>query len=534
MKLYIKTDKLFSLVMGITVLLIFSACSSDENSVYPEQTEQTNAPFTIRIVAAAFEPVPGTRANNTNQPYTTTFSSGDNAGLIAINKEGNPVEEYNNIQLNYNGSEWSFAGGETEAYYNPDYTYIAYFPYSAEATGLASLEAIRQAFPPELDQSDLTRYTASDFIAAEGTWNSDDKTLYFDMKHLHTLLTLPATYNTNYTFRDQKGSFSKPVLQASVTVGGKVYKTLHWAYNSLEQYRVIIPSSESENCELTARLKIDSSDGEKSYTLSVDNAELAMNSYYEWTFNGFDIGDYTELGLIRMGDYLCRENDGWCIVPQEMPDVAGSDCFGVVFYVGLHEQDDQDGYTLTGFKDGKFHGYAVALTDINEGDDDRLCWAKDGGDSMNAGTSSSESDWKGYSNQEAIKNFVQSSKGWEWKYFEAAYYCSLYGTKESKHDWQQNYLAPTNTSGWFLPSAGQLNSICILNRDNASLLKNQIEKLKYLDDAHIKWFVNTAGYCYWSSSEKNDGNTYAVDLYNGSVSNFPKYFTGAVRAVCAF
>lgn len=529
---YSKTSNLFLGFAVIAMQFLFAACTSEDLPGYPDEGGRTNTPFSIQIEPATFNSQHGTRANNTSQPYTTTFGYGDQAGLIAVDKDNIVVSECNNIPLTYNGSTWNFPENFQE-YYTPDYTYIVYFPYSEKASGMTSIDAIRQSFPPASDQSSISQYTLAEVMAATGTWDSDSKTLQFNMKYVHTLLTLPTEYNTRFTFADKDWSFPNTIQQASVTVDGKIYKTCKWTYSGQNQYRVIVPSTGQE-CELTARLIANTPAGDKGYTLST-RKELSMNRVHEWSIKSLDIGDYTAAGVIRVGDYLCRatDGDGWSIVPQEAPEEA-KNCLGIVFHVG-HNGLDKSDYSLSGIKENECHGYAVALTDVNKDGNDRLRWGyKDGQYSMNAGTSPDENDWNGYINQKAIENFASTNTdGWLMENFEAAYRCRLYGTEQS-YDWQKQYTAPENTSGWFLPSCGQLRSIYSVNRDNADLLKKQIEKVKFLDVDNIRWF-STSWY-YWSSSEYPDYSFCArgVDFYYGSVYNDSKSNTYDVRAVLAF
>lgn len=501
--------------------LLSASCTSDS---YLDELGQPETSFVIQIEAANFSQSPASRSNNTNSNYTTTFASGDKAGLIAVDKNGSVVPELNNVPLNYDDSKWSFADGSS--YYNSGYTYIAYYPYKEEASGLKSISELRQAFPPALDQSDISKYTTAEIMAAEGEWESSSNTLRFGMKYLHTLLVLPNAYDTYYQFSENSYSFSAPITNVAVTVGGKVYKAMNWTNNNLNQYRVVIPASNQER-ELRACL----SGNDKSLILETRQT-LAESQYYEWRNNGFDIGNYSESGLIRVGDFVCRTNDGndWFIVPQEAYEAA-TNPIGVVFHVGHNaEKDDAMSVYQNQFKDGKFHGYAVALTDVGS-----YRWAyKDGAYSQNAGTSTNTGDWKGYSNQKAIENFADNnSDGWELKHFEAAYRCSLYGTDQGDN-WQRRYAAPVNTSGWFLPSCNQLTTLYSLNRDNANLLATSMDNVKSLDKDHIRWF--STGWYYWSSTEgsgDSDGAWY-VRFRNGSTYNYDKDYTFDVRAVLAF
>lgn len=507
--------------------LLSASCTSDgclDELGQPEYPEQPETSFVIQIDAANFSQFPASRSNNTNTNYTTTFASGDKAGLIAVDREGNIVPELNNVPLNYDGSKWSLADGTS--YYNSGYTYIAYYPYKEEATGLKSISELRQAFPPAQDQSDISKYTTAEMMAEVGEWDSSNKTLRFGMKYLHTLLVLPNTYDTHYQFSGKTYSIPTPVTNLTVSVDGKVYKAMNWTSNNLNQYRVVIPASEQER-ELRACL----SGNDKSLILETRQT-LAESRYYEWRNKGFDIGNYSESGLIRVGDFVCRTDDGndWLIVPQEAYE-AVTNPIGVVFHVGHNaEKDDAMSVYQNRFKDDKFHGYAVALTDVGS-----YRWAyKDGAYSQNAGTSTNTGDWKGYSNQKAIENFANTNtEGWEFKHFEAAYQCSLYGTDQGD-DWQRRYAAPINTSGWFLPSCNQLTTLYSLNRNNANLLATSMDNVKSQDEDHIRWF-NT-GWYYWSSTEDSRNPNYAwgVGFYDGYSDYYNKYYTRDVRAVLAF
>ena len=75
-------------------------------------------------------------------------------------------------------------------------------------------------------------------------------------------------------------------------------------------------------------------------------------------------------------------------------------------------------------------------------------------------------DWNGYANCRAIHDYVtaHAGEGWEMRHFHAAWACETYGnrsldydgTPTSAYEWQAPLKAPAGTSGWFLPSCGQL------------------------------------------------------------------------------
>ena len=252
--------------------------------------------------------------------------------------------------------------------------------------------------------------------------------------------------------------------------------------------------------------------------------------------SGENVKVKTDLSTAKVGDYYTT--DGTLIeVPEEtiLSEELKKKIIGIVFHVGHNDLDKSD-YSQSGIGKKECHGYVVALTDVNKVGNDRLRlrWGyKDGESSMNVGTSIDENDWNGYNNHKAIEYFADNNnEGWLPEHFEAAYWCGRYGTKDSRYDWQKQYTAPENSSGWFLPSCDQLKSIYYVNRDNADLLEKQIEKVKSLDTENIKWF-NMSWY-YWSSSEYSEDSAWFVGFEYGDAVDYLKYYTRAVRAVLVF
>lgn len=106
--------------------------------------------------------------------------------------------------------------------------------------------------------------------------------------------------------------------------------------------------------------------------------------------------------------------------------------------------------------------------------------------------------------------------------FPAANSCINFSTND--------YVAPVKSSGWFLPSAGQLKYIS----DYQSVLSSRISTLStILDNSDIKWFSSQV---YWSSSEDEATvyNGWNVSIDDNIVNSLPKDQTSNVRTVCAF
>ena len=188
---------------------------------------------------------------------------------------------------------------------------------------------------------------------------------------------------------------------------------------------------------------------------------------------------------LKMGDYLYSDgttSDGGLrklypdgtveTAPEAVAPEAGKTVIGIVFYAGRHATDASDytspltagGPTLA----GEVRGYAMALTHANNGYSDLANWVKGPNDEhgFSVGTSTDEDDWNGYANCRAIHDYVtaHAGEGWEMRHFQAAWSCETYGNRTldyegnptSDYEWQAPLKAPAGTSGWFLPSCGQL------------------------------------------------------------------------------
>jgi hypothetical protein len=214
------------------------------------------------------------------------------------------------------------------------------------------------------------------------------------------------------------------------------------------------------------------------YTITVkrDRIEVQSVTGGKWTDNGEEnIGSKDVLATytadqLKPGDFFYRTPDGsWATsdgglrtvytdgtVRMEDVDVDTKigTCIGIVFHSGHNEKDDKGCYSGVPFKDGTFHGYVMALTDVGS-----LTW---GPYEETSGVSTDNSDWKGYSNHKIL---VERGIG----NYPAANGCRDYGT-----DNDGKYQAPINTTGWFLPSYGQLRYLY----SNRALLSSQINRCK--------------------------------------------------------
>lgn len=233
---------------------------------------------------------------------------------------------------------------------------------------------------------------------------------------------------------------------------------------------------------------------------------------------------------LKMGDYLYSDGttsdgglrklfpDGTVETATEaVAPEAGKTVIGIVFHAGRHATDASDytspltagGPTLA----GEVRGYAVAITDATLGTVYEAKWVAgpEGEYNFRSGVSTDKYAWNGYANCRAMHDYVtaHTGEGWEMRHFQAAWSCETYGNRTLDYDgnptsdyaWQAPLRAPAGTSGWFLPSVGQLYYMATC-RDylDSRFMAAKAASAAELQD-YVKGFDTRSYRCYWSSTE---------------------------------
>lgn len=219
---------------------------------------------------------------------------------------------------------------------------------------------------------------------------------------------------------------------------------------------------------------------------------------------------------------------------------------GVVFCVGIaSDYNDRAAYYTQ--KDGttpmdEFHGYVVALKDATyaDGSNDGVWWSAFDSNFEGTGASTSTADFLGYTNTQSIVATAVRDKGSltsSTNNYPAAYYATL--------GYEAVCSAPEKSSGWFMPSAGQLSYI--YNRvyfdEDASGRSCVANTLAALGE-EVAMPMYTTDSSYWTSTEKIDSygtSTWAYyycfdsSMFNpGFIADYRKNTEMRVRSVLAF
>ena len=195
-------------------------------------------------------------------------------------------------------------------------------------------------------------------------------------------------------------------------------------------------------------------------------------------------------------------------------------CIGIVFKVGA---EDGDALTTYDGKIGtKIHGYVVALADA-------LTTAGDWGTRSEAGTSptglktlpmvgtdrnqpntSSEGyGVPGYTNTKTVvENFQNNATEW-----------ANYNAFSSVVDYRSTVTAPSNSSGWYLPSLLQLTHVYNAIYDSNKQLTTMGTNLSTAGTSFITAENNGR---YWSSNELSDRDAWYFVFSSGKPENYAK------------
>ena len=278
------------------------------------------------------------------------------------------------------------------------------------------------------------------------------------------------------------------------------------------------------------------------------------------------VTEYTAADL-KMGDYLYSDgttSDGGLrklfpdgtveTAPEAVAPEAGKTVIGIVFYAGRHATDASD-YTKPLNAGGptladNVRGYAVAITDACLYDvwNGGVLWATKPNDKFDFAfeidVSGNLDDWNGYANCQVMHDYVtaHAGEGWEMRHFQAAWACETYGnrsldydgTPTSAYEWQAPLKAPAGTSGWFLPSCGQLWYMMPYQ----DYLNSRFMAAKEVSAAELQEYVKEFfSQSYWSSTKDGyySAQAMVVDFENrdryGTTRN-NKYLVS--RAVIVF
>ena len=517
-----------TLWMAAALPLLLASCQQEE---LPEMNGASDTtPLSITVTDGGYASTDKAVTRAAENGYSTEFTEGDACGLYIVRK-GTVV--YDNVKLTATAGTdgsltWQPEAGETVAGGFSDEKYFLYYPYQSDMsykTDASATDAdgffapLVNGWQAAADQSTYASYTASDLMTAQGTAskNVNKLTLSFSMTHRMALAVIEMP-KTVYRFTNADGTIPDYTVATPADFTGGTVQPYTIAPGT---YRCIVNPASGTAASITGSY----ADGKKEFTITTSN--IAASSYKTYKVGG-EVNEIQH--NLQVGDFLMA--DGTLVSKDEtLTDEQKANVAAIVFYVGRHENDASD-YSVPLYvgvshqlQDNTVHGYAVALRDATSGycmwgvyGTELVCCPTDAAGNKQNNYNNPDIDWCGYSWTQKIIT-AAGGKG----NLNATNQAGYPATWSAVVSYETYCNAPSNSSGWFLPSIGQMWKIY----QNRSSLFGSVSGAEVLES---DW--------YWSSSEDYDYPAYNalyVSVDSGSVNGDSKGSRlSYVRPVLAF
>lgn len=466
---------------------VLCGCANDDEQILSTD----GSTLTVHATADGFASADGVNTRASENDYTTTFTEGDQIGVFAV-KDGQVITDCNNVPLTYNGTGWE----GNAVYYYTGAEYFAYYPYDVNMNDKTSVDDIVKDFTPQSNQSSYANYTKSDLMTADVVSPSpSDKTLRFSFAHKMSLIEISLPVQKYITPDPDKYEYSSPVIGATFSIAsngnGQQSITPYNMGGGVYRYIVSAEVSHTVGGEFQTG-------GGKTIEYNKKGLSLSAGNYKRLNVS-YDGADKAIIRPLAIGDYYYSNGN---VCPGDAPNPPSEGCIGIVMKVGRDnggtDWTDDCTYNL---KDGitemnTVHGYVLALYDANNGQN--CTWGSYRTQVEYEGMMNRDqyTGFYGYKNTQAVILFAKS-KGWN---LQDAFPAVYWGT----NGYEDSHPAPANSSGWFLPSAGQ----CKYWLNNRDELLNSVKKVTGDDSYGWKSW-------YWSSSEYSSN-----PMYNACYADF--------------
>jgi len=445
------------------------------------------------------------------------------------------------------GNRWSTAEKQFWPMNSDVLDFYAYAPYHAEGITLSSASAtgvptITYDASSQLDLITATATNQALTVVGTGvplTFNHALTTIKFEksdeLPGTITSISIKKVYNSGKLTIGGSWSFAGITRSDVAATEGVAMTMIPQQFSDSEQLIEVVYSYQGSNYTLQHQLSGSSWTAGTTLTYEITSTSLLTIKYdNDVVVTPWDNANEVAMAMmienyeVFIGDFLC--SNGSVVSPEKLA-TSGKTPIAIVFSTETSATDKAHGWT---------HGYAMALKNVHSSGSTvgTYKWANSNSDISgipNTGSTwqTSSSDMEGYTNT---------------TYLNSTAYPAGYAAKTT---YASQVTAPSNTSGWFLPSCGQWYYI-LVNLGGMSATpgeawgwrnmcptaaSNLNSKLSKVGSGNYEAFSNS-NESYWSSSEYSSSSAYGTGFYSdgnmGFASNASKSYTNRVRAVLAF
>lgn len=448
--------------MALAMAAIVTGCNQNNELGTPAPSSEEDV---LNVVATANDFVSSDATSRVSETdYTTTFEEGDAIGVFVV-RDGEALISNMKMTLGADGTTWAGENG-AKLYYYKDADYIAYSPYTDGLSATSETEIVNY-FTTKLEgttgQSTLADYQAADLMtasvaAAEVTRGQN---INFKFAHQMSMIEIKVpirAYKTSGGY-EYSAPLGLKVTMAEESATGKEFSLCTFGKETTGDagsevtkgiYRCIVaPSDAALNVEGEFQ------DGSVPVYFPATGGNLSVTpkaGEYKGIDVKYDYGTYSAERDLQVGDYYYADGS---IYPKKLGNAPKTGCVGIIFSTETSVTDQANNWS---------HGYVVSLFDTND-INTKYSWSMVNEDITGLNLyektvdsfTSAFADYDGYSATQAILAAPS--------YSAAAYAAVNAAVTYGKE-------IPSSTSGWYLPSIGQvaliINNLGVANGTQTS------------------------------------------------------------------
>lgn len=458
-----KTNSWKITFMALAMATAMTGCNQNNELGTPAPSSEEDV---LNVVATANDFISSDATSRVSETdYTTTFEEGDAIGVFVV-RDGEALISNMKMTLGADGTTWAGENG-AKLYYYKDADYIAYSPYT-EGLSVTSETEIISHFTTKLQgstgQSTLADYQAADLMtasvaAAEVTRGQN---INFKFAHQMSMIEIKVpirAYKTRGGY-EYSAPLGLKVTMAEESATGKEFSLCTFGKETTGDagsevtkgiYRCIVAPSET-----ALNVEGEFQDGSDPVYFPATNGAALSVTPKAGSYKGFDVNytyeSYNAERDLEIGDYYYADGS---IYPKKLGNAPKTGCVGIIFSTETSVTDQANNWS---------HGYVVSLFDTDD-INTKYSWSTVNEDitSLNLyektvdSFTSAFADYDGYSATQAILAAPS--------YSAAAYAAVNAAVTYGKE-------IPSLTSGWYLPSIGQvaliINNLGVANGTQTS------------------------------------------------------------------
>lgn len=463
----------------------------------------------------------GRAITNNDDKRTSEFENGDQMGLYIFSEDGEVLCD--NLLYTYTDGIWTT---DKTIYQYKNAQYVAYFPYCKDLSGVTGAESITEYFKanilPTVSQTNAETYEQADLMVSTLS-QVDGTNVKLTLAHQFSMIELNVPCRKYITSETDGFQYAAPVkMDVKINEKTDLYRVADGVY------RMIVAPG-------TTPTIVGSVEYDENMPINFSSSSATMNALVAGTFTQFNV-TYTDPAVegltvdkatgryirpLQPGDYYYSDGTIYPYTEGTVYQPITEGCIGVIFEVGT----GAPGTDWT-------HGSVLALNNAHK---DWTRW----GDTPSRLEPIEGNGSNGLSGEEEFSFLKNKMDGYQMsKVLTRSGDCALNKVDQFETTYPQ-YIAPDGiSSGWYVPSSGQLLAIMenlgdynftsenyMENTDNGTTKKNALDKVQkkieivggtFWDENDV---ASNAPQRWWSTTEQNKDNIWAIEWNRDTSGN---------------